>query len=183
MSNKSEFVSRLDELIAEITAAFDGVSREDGTTLHEAEAIDDWKSDEECRAARRLDTEQRWQDVPYEDIWACCSALSFLDAKGFLYYLPAFMVHGLRHFEDDPSSILSSCEFHLLHESQKSLRKSEPAPIASKYGFTDAQCRVIAKFLRFLNGDDMTMTDLPTLQAVEGWEKFVQERSSSSGGI
>jgi hypothetical protein len=183
MSNEPDFESRLDELIAEITAAFDGVSREDGTTLHEAEALDNRESDEECRAARRLDTEQRWQDVPYEDILWCCSALSFLDVKGFLYYLPAFMVHGLRHFEDDPNGILHSCEYHLLYESQKSLRQSKPEPIATKYGFTDAQCRVIAKFLRFLNVDDMSMTDLPTLQAVERWEKFVQERSSSSGGI
>jgi hypothetical protein len=103
--------------------------------------------------------------------------------KGFRYYLPAFMVYGLRHFEDNPNGILSSREFHLLHEPQKSLRKSDPASIASKYNFTDAQCRVITKFLRFVAGDDMTMTDLPILQAVEKWEKFVQERSSGNGGI
>jgi hypothetical protein len=183
MSNETDFESRRDELIAEIAAAFDGVSREDGTTLHEAEAIDDRKSDEECRAARRLDTEQRWQDVPDKDIWACCSALSFLNAKGFRYYLPAFMVYGLRHFEDDPNGILHSCEFHLLHEPQKSLRKSEPGSIANKYDFTEEQCRVIAKFLRFVAGDDMTVKDLPTLQAVEKWEKYVQERVSGNGGI
>jgi hypothetical protein len=32
------------------------------------------------------------------DIFACCSALSFLDEKGFRYYIPAFMVYGLKHW-------------------------------------------------------------------------------------
>src|SRR4051812_37598398 len=109
MSNETDFESRREALIAEVTAAFDGVSREDGTTLHEADAIDDWKSDAECRVARRLDTEGRWQNVPDEDIWACCSALSFLDAKGFRYYLPAFMIYGLKHWGDDWNGIGNSC--------------------------------------------------------------------------
>jgi hypothetical protein len=177
MSNKTDFESERDALIAEITAAFDGISREDGMTLHEAEAVDDRKSDEESRAARRLDTDQHWQEVPDKDISACCSALSFLDAKGFRYYLPAFMVYGLKNWGNDPNDILHSCGYHLLHEPQKSLRKSEPASVASKYDFNDAQCRVIARFLGFVAGRNIRATDLPTLQAVEKWEKFVQGRS------
>ncbi len=175
MSDETNFENNRSALIAEITAAFDGVSRGNGTTLHEAIAMDDRKSDEECRAARRLDTEQRWQDVPDKDICACCSALSFLDAKGFRYYLPAFMLYGLRNWEDDPNDILSSCEFHLLHDSPKSLRKSEPASIASKYGFTNMQSRAIAKSLRFVVASHVTTTALPTLEAVERWEKYCEE--------
>ena len=85
---------RIDQLIVEITAAFDGVSREEGITLHQALAIDDWKTPREQLAARRLDIDQRWQDVPGDAIVAWESALSFLDAKGFRYYLTAFMVCG-----------------------------------------------------------------------------------------
>jgi hypothetical protein len=91
MSNRP-IENDLNQLIAEITAAFDGVAREDGTTLHEAIAIDNWRSHEEQMTARRLDTEQRWQDVPGEAILACESVLPFLNPKGFRYYLPAFMV-------------------------------------------------------------------------------------------
>src|SRR5215210_2470119 len=115
MSRVSEFESRRAALVVEISAAFDGVSREGGTTLHEAEAMDDWKSPEEQRAARRLDPETRWQDVPDADISACCSALSFLNERGFRYYIPAFMVYSLRHWGDDRHGILNSCEYHLLH--------------------------------------------------------------------
>jgi hypothetical protein len=174
MSDEPDFKSHRDALVAEITAAFDSVSREDGATLHEAEAIDNRESDDAQREARNLDVEQRWQDVPDAHISECCSALSFLCPLGFRYYIPAFMLYGLRHLEDDPNGILQSCEYHLLHDYPKSLRKSEPAAIASKYGFTDAQCRAVAKFLRFVAGDDITMTGLPTIEAVEKWEKFVQ---------
>src|SRR5438876_2661803 len=125
MSNESY----IGDLIAEITVAFDSVARGDGTTLHEAIAIDDWKTAEEQLAARRLDTEQRWQDVPDDAIVACESALSFLDPKAFRYYLPAFMVCGLRNWENDAGRVVDTCEYHLLHESQKSLRQSEPASI------------------------------------------------------
>jgi predicted nucleotidyltransferase len=48
----------------------------------------------------------------------------------------------------------------------------------SKYDFNDAQCRVIARFLRFVAGKNTGATDLPTLQAVEKWEKFARERNS-----
>lgn len=189
MSNEADFESRRNELIAGITAAFDGVSREDGTTLHEANAIDDRKSDEECLAARRFDTEQRWQDVPDKDIWACCSAQSFLDAKGFRYYLPAFILYGLRHWPydetgllhllHDENGILHSCQYHLLHEPQKSLRKSEPASIARKYQLTEAQSKAVAKLLRFIIDFDKMEGERATVEAVEKWERFCDGFSSA----
>ncbi len=183
MSNVSEFESRRGSLVAEITAAFDGVSREDGTTLHEADAMDDWKSPEDQHAARRLDPEKQWQDVPDKDIFACSSALSFLNEKGFRYYIPAFMICSLRHWGDDGSVILNSCEYHLLHEYPKSLRKSEPASIAGKYQFTDAQSKAVARFLRFIIDFDEIAGDRATVEAVERWERFAVGNSSGNAGI
>ena len=172
MSSTPEFESRRAALIAEIEAAFDGVSREDGTTLHEAEAGDDFRPEKEQRAARLLDRETRWQDVPGEDIDACCSALSFLDAKGFRYYVPAFMIHGLKRWGDDWDGILHSCEYHLLHEPGKSLRQSEPASIAAKFQFTKAQSEAVARFLRFIVESHVLGAGKATVQAVEKWERF-----------
>lgn len=183
MSNVSDFESRRSALVAEIMAAFDGVSREGGTALHEAEAIDDWKSPEEQRAARHLDLEVRWQGVPDDDIFACCSALSFMNEKGFRYYIPAFMIYGLRHWGDDWNGILNSCEYHLLYDYPKSLRKSEPAAIASKYQFTDAQSKAVARFLRFIIDFDEIAGDRATVEAVERWEQYAKVNSSGNGGI
>src|SRR5215472_5515883 len=148
MSNESP--DQRPELIAEIIRAFDVVTLGDGITLHQALAIDDRKSSEEQWAARRLDSERRWQDVPRTALVECQTAPSFLDQKGFVYYLPAFMVRGLEDLDHDTGVSFDSCVYHLLHDPQNSLRKSEPASIAARYGFTDAQCRAIARFLRFV---------------------------------
>lgn len=172
MNNTHEFERRRREVIDDITSAFGDVSREDGTTLHEAMALDDYAPDEEQRAARRLDVDRSWQDVPDADIFACCSALSFMDEKGFRYYIPAFMIYGLRNWEDDYNGILSSAMYQLLHESSKSLRKSEPASIAARYNFTGAQSKAVARFLRFVITFDEYQADEATAGAVQRWESF-----------
>jgi hypothetical protein len=172
MNDTPEFESRRDELIKEITSAFNGVSREGGTTLHEAMAMDERESDDEQRAARHLDVDRSWQDVPDADISDSCSALSFLDGKGVRYYIPAFMIYTLRHWGHDENEVLSSCRYHLLHERSKSLRKSDPASIAERNNFTDAQCKAVARFLRFIIEFDESKADEATVGAVQRWERF-----------
>jgi len=164
------------QLLHEINESFDGVSRDEGTTLHEAQAMDDLKSIAEQQLARRLDVDQRWQDVSDEALGSCDSALPYLDAKGFRYYLPAFMSCGLRNWNSELGRVADSCVFHLLHEPQKSLRASGPASVAAKYNFNRAQCSAIAHFLRFVIGpDDASSTEpRPTLEAVAKWERFVE---------
>lgn len=83
-------------LIAEITAAFDGVAREDGVSLRESRVIDNYGCDEERAEARLLDTDTRWQDVSDADMQRYDAVLTFSDAKGFRYYLPAYMLRDLR---------------------------------------------------------------------------------------
>ena len=82
-------------IVALIHAAFDGVTRGDGTTLHEAMMMDDYGSIEAQRDARKFDQETRWQDVPGHDICNNPSYMGFLDTAGFRYYLPANMVWSL----------------------------------------------------------------------------------------
>lgn len=145
-------------------------------TLHQAVAIDDRKSFGEIKAARQTDTEQRWQEVKDEDLLACESALSFLDAKGFRYYLPAFMLQSLKDWQPDSGGFHDSCVYHLLQEPGKSLRKSEPAQIADKYIFTPEQIKAIAGFLRFIVGEETETSTVrkPILRAVEKWEDFAK---------
>ena len=99
----NSYEQRKQELTEEISAAFDGVSREDGVSLHEAMAIDNHECFESRAQARARDTEARWQDVPDEDIGWSDAVLSFLNAEGFRYYIPAYIVWFLRHTDsDDP---------------------------------------------------------------------------------
>src|SRR5690242_11187888 len=86
------------EIIRDIEAAFDGVERGEGVTLHEAWAIDCCASDRKRAKARKSDTDTRWKDIPASDIENCPSALAFMDAEGFRYYIPAYMVWTLRNY-------------------------------------------------------------------------------------
>ncbi len=86
-----------DALIADIVAAFDGISREDGTTLHEAEETDCHGTPEELLVARRRDTDTRWQEVRDEWIVEMPDACTFLDVQGLRYYLPAIMIWELKN--------------------------------------------------------------------------------------
>jgi hypothetical protein len=54
-------------LIDEITTAFDGVTRDDGVTLHQAIALDHYggHDPEKMAEARAKDLETRWQDIPH----------------------------------------------------------------------------------------------------------------------
>ena len=91
MNSVSEFEKRRAELIAEINEAFDGVAREDGITLHEGVAIDDYKSSEERPhdVSIKKGAGRRCRD---KDVIECGSPLSFLDQKGFRYYIPVFIL-------------------------------------------------------------------------------------------
>jgi hypothetical protein len=66
-------------LIDEITSEFDGVPLEDGVTLHQARALDDYEDD---IPARSKDTEARWQDVSEEQLLELHDVLSIIDPQG-----------------------------------------------------------------------------------------------------
>ena len=166
------FAVQRDRLIQEIESAFQAVQRLDGITLHEAMVLDNYGSAQEQQAARALDPEDHWQDIPDAVMRDCDSALSFLDIQGFRFYLPAFMRMGLRHFEDISSGARNACEFHLTHDHPKSLRKSNAADIAAKYGFSPAQIRAIAHFLRLVADFDPYHEGAVFVEAVEKWERL-----------
>lgn len=122
-------------LIELITRAFVSVERGSGLTLHEADAQDFGGNRDE---ARLKDTDTRWQDVPSEAIVDCYTALSILDAAGFRYYLPAYMVWTLNNFTSDANSV----DWTIY-----SLLPRDPSRYAV---FTPAQAEATACFLRFM---------------------------------
>ncbi len=130
-------------VIEQIERAFDGVQREDGVTLHEADVIDVYGSDEERAAARRLDPDRHWQDVP-ETVLARLSGMSFLDPKGYRYYLPAYMRWMLNHPDVDSNSQDST--IYSLTQT-KGLEEWE---LARWRMLNDVQAAAVCRFLRFL---------------------------------
>lgn len=158
-------------LIAEIERAFDGVEREDGLTLHEAAAMEDYVTPEELAKARSHDTETRWQDVPDKSIQWGRMSLN-LDEKGFHYYFPAYLTWYLRFIDNEEENFYSetfdSVDYALGIRFEVDLDEDQEAPIRqleslldisldeghdsifSKFSaFSDDQKKAIAHFLHF----------------------------------
>ena len=133
-------------VIEEITRAFDGVSREDGVTLHEAIALDDYATDDEQAAARALDTETRWQDVPNLDIENGCFALAFFDAKGFRYYIPAYMIWTLRYYDTSSSASSDFTLYALSPDSEYNLSRFQL--------LTPLESAAVCAFLHYMAAND-----------------------------
>jgi hypothetical protein len=88
---------RADELIAIITDAFEGVVLEDGIGLDEAQAIDEYKTLEQCQSQRVSDEKEIWDNISVAQLNRCNSSLSFFDAKGMRFHLPAFMIADVKN--------------------------------------------------------------------------------------
>ena len=80
------------ELRSAIEEAFAGVTLDDGIGLWQAQGIDDYESDEKCAEYRKGDEKKDWKSIPHETLDHCASSLSFFDAKGFRFHLPAFLI-------------------------------------------------------------------------------------------
>jgi hypothetical protein len=144
-----------DELLDVIEKAFDGVEREDGVTLHEAVVIDNYGSQEEFEKAGSYDTETRWQDVSENDLAENPQFMTFLDAKGFRYYLPAAMSWSIRHGVDS----LSDSIFYYFavlptvapRDNGRGLGEAfDIDGFIAEHSFTPDQVRAIYKFLCFM---------------------------------
>ena len=137
-----------DAVIAQIAAAFDGVSRAGGVSLREGRVIDDYGTDAERDAARLLDTDTRWQDVPDDDLNTYGTSLCFVDPIGFRYYLPAYLCYSLRMMGEGKGGGVDNMLFHLdLRGSDDGIRET----LSRRFGvLTPAQAQAVGSFLQFV---------------------------------
>jgi hypothetical protein len=168
----SDEVKRTAELIVgEIRRAFSDVSRADGVTLQEALVIDNYGSVSERSAARELDTDCRWEDVPDRLIEENDSALCFLDPMGFRYYLPAYMVWSLRNHETSETFSHNHPICSLALSDSGSMRRWQ---LELFQVFNDTQAKAICIFLRFMAQRDELIVCVDEARAALDayWGKF-----------
>lgn len=158
------------EVISEIERAFRHVKRGNGVSLHEADAIDDYRSEAECKAARELDTENGWQSVPEKDIEKYYWIFPFLDPKGYRYYLPAYMVWSLKNYELGKSVDSGSAVIDSLCMS-KSLDQQERYTTYLSLLNQD-QCVAIAQFLKFMAGAGFAGNQRALEALDKYWDQF-----------
>ena len=148
-------------LIAEIETAFSDVRRGNGITLHQARVLDDYGDQEKQLKAREKDQDSRWQDVPSKTIQDLYDACFFLDAEGFRYYLPAYMIETLR---EDRHSGYPVGDW-IVEDICRKDRRSDLRLLS------ESQMRVVAKFVEFVADRwDEGWADAAT--AAKGLRKF-----------
>lgn len=79
----------------QIRAAFSGVVLGTGIGLWEAQGLDDYATDAKCAEYREKDEKLDWQAISIQDLNRCYSSLSFFDAEGMRFHLPAYLIADL----------------------------------------------------------------------------------------
>lgn len=170
-----EYRVRRQKLVVDIQAAFRDVELEDGITLRQA-AVLDGDGDEAAQAeARQQDEGIHWSQISSQSLRELDCPLSFLDPKGFRFYLPAYLIAALK--EKHPRAV--SPHFHLMHEYDVSQRKTQPANIAAKYGFSPAQIRVIADFLQLIHPEE-GIQEADRI-VISRWRELADAQGNTSG--
>jgi hypothetical protein len=99
LEQASEVIERgkiADELIITISEAFRGVTLGNGVGLQQAQGLDDYEDEETCAAYREGDEKEDWRAISSDELNGCQSSLSFFDAEGMRFHLPAYMIAELR---------------------------------------------------------------------------------------
>ena len=90
-----------EEVCRAIEVAFAEVTLGSGVGLKEGQAIDDYADDATRAAFRATDEKDDWRRITAAALNRCSSSLSFFDAAGMRFHLPAFLIahlHGEFHF-------------------------------------------------------------------------------------
>jgi len=149
-----------DYLISSIKTAFDGVPRSD-TSLRQFRLTDRFGmsreiTDSEWDAAGFGRTDTRWQEIPDSEIQECGVLLAHMQARDFLYYLPAYMLKAVRDIQDGStgSEIVGSF-VSCVYPSNRST-SSRAYTLSQLSLLTQPQWHAISEFLKFVAefGDD-----------------------------
>ena len=107
---KDSMNAQKEEVARVISEAFAGVTLGDGFDLWWGQVLDDWSTPESIAnyRANHESTVERldWRRILVEDLYECHSSLSFFDAAGMRFHLPAFLLAELRG-EMDNSAVFS----------------------------------------------------------------------------
>jgi len=95
-------IMKKEDVLNSIKSAFTGVLLGDGIGLWEAQAIDDYESEEIQSKNRQKDEKVDWSLIKNDELQRCHSSLSFFDSNGMRFHLPSFIIASLEDLVDDP---------------------------------------------------------------------------------
>ncbi len=116
-----------------VRAAFRGVTLGDGVGLREARGLDDYADSETLAAYRAQDEKTDWSAISVEDLNYFGDSLSFFDAEGMRFHLPAYLAADLQ------GALSGDVLFHLVYFEDSALTRFEK--------LTDSQRHAVREFL------------------------------------
>src|SRR3989344_5365936 len=145
-----------DEKVKEvIRVAFQDVRKGNGIGAREANALDDYATDNEQLKAREQDTEEHSWDLPKEWRGQLSTALSFTDKEGYRFLLPGSMISEIDNESLGGTTLYSIIGNHMgaswppymSKEELMAMREISPQKIMHYYDFNDQQVHAIGLFL------------------------------------
>ena len=140
---------RQQQLLQLIENAFRGVELGDGVGLRETVVIDNYGGDDARRAARAGDEKHDWRKLIEDaDLVRICGVggLSFYDATGLRFHMPAYLSLAVTDFDrDEASDAPASLLFHLTDLSDYNLKRFSI--------LDEAQKRCVAEVLVYLRDE------------------------------
>lgn len=133
-----------------IETAFHGVTLGSGVGLLQAQGLDDYADEVTCAAYREKDEKDDWRRITAEELNRCHSSLSFFDAEGMRFHLPAFLILDLQGGDR------MGMTFHLAHAAVVDHTKFDL--------LSPEQRHSVRSFLLFLLSDPDEEFDHPHIQ-------------------
>lgn len=130
--------AQAERIIGMIREAFANVTLGSGVGLHETAALDDYEDAATCAAVRAEDEKDDWQRISLKEL-NLYNGLSFFDAEGMRFHLPAFLIADL---QGEYGHGMTFCLTHLSDHSRSQFAL-----------LSDAQRRSVRAFLLFLLDD------------------------------
>jgi hypothetical protein len=149
------------EIAALIKKAFSGVTLGDGIGLREAQGLDDHEDAEACATYRASDEKDDWSRISIDELNACYSSLSFFDAQGMRFHVPAFLIADLN------GGYLQDLSFQLAFLNDYS--------IAQYALLSPAQRKAVRIYLQFILDDERHVISHPHI--VRALDEYWTDRS------
>ena len=84
-----------DRVLRLVRSAFQGVTLGEGVGLRQGQGLDDYADAQTLASYRAQDEKRDWSAIPVTDLDRYYSSLSFFDADGMRFHLPAYLVADL----------------------------------------------------------------------------------------
>ncbi|QVL31214.1 hypothetical protein KIH39_20545 [Telmatocola sphagniphila] len=151
-TDQPKIAAEKERVLVLIRSAFQGVSLGEGVGLLQGQGLDDYADKLTLAAYRAQDEKQDWSAIPVAELNRCHSSLSFFDAAGMRFHLPAYLVAEL---EGSLQSI--DVVYYLVHISRGGASQFET--------LSPAQREAVRAFLLLQLSDAHREFDQPMIQA------------------